>query len=160
MKKRTLYPLITFGLVFLLHMVFSIWKASHILEQCIRIEKTSLLSLYFRQQDFFLGFSYALAGAFTIYALLKFLRNRSSGIAGVAGGVTLTGLLYVAGCFLSGCCGSPMLAVYLSLFGSSFLGFTKIVVAIVTVISVIIGYVWLEKKSRTCCVNTEKESND
>ena len=37
------------------------------------------------------------------------------------GGITLSGFLAVAGCYLLGCCGSPMLAVYMSLFGVSFL---------------------------------------
>lgn len=156
MKKKALYLLITFGLVFLFHMIFYIWRASYIFRQCVQIENTSLLSLYFRQQDFFLGFSYALAGAFTVYALVKFLQNRSSGVAGIVGGVTLAGVLYIAGCFLLGCCGSPMLAVYLSLFGSSFLGFTKPLIAAITAISVVIGYFWIEKKSKSCCVETEK----
>ena len=81
-----------------------------------------------------LGISYALAGAFTIYAFLKFLNNRKkTGIAGMIGGLTLPGALYGGGCFLLGCCGSPMLAVYLGLFGSSFLGFTKPFILITTI---------------------------
>jgi len=110
-----------------------------------------LISLYFKKQESFLGFSYALAGAFTIYTLLKFLQNRKSGITGIVGGFTLTGVLYIGGCFLLGCCGSPLLAVYLGLFGSSFLGFTKPLIAIITTISVVIGYFWIEKKSKICC---------
>ncbi|MHC4456896.1 MAG: hypothetical protein ACYS0I_07350 [Planctomycetota bacterium] len=157
MKKKLFYPITVFGLIFLLHAIFSIWKAPQICPQPNPAEKMSLLSVYFKQQDFFLSFSYALAGGFTIYALLKFLQNRSTGVAGVAGGAALTGILYTAGCFLSGCCGSPMLAVYLSLFGSSFLGLTKALIAIITTVSVVIGYFWLEKKSKSCCVEVEKE---
>lgn len=156
MKKSTFYALTTFGLVFLLHMILSIWRAPQICPQLGQIENISLLSLYFKRQDFFLGFSYALAGAFTIYVLVKFLQNRSTGIAGVVGGVTLVGILYIAGCFLLGCCGSPMLAVYLSLFGSSFLGLAKPLIAAITTISVVIGYLWIEKKSKSCCVEIEK----
>ena len=151
MRRKTLYLLTTFILVFLFHAVYSIWKASQVSQQWVQLENISMLSLYFERQNFFLGFSYALAGAFTIYALLKFLQNRRSSIAGVVGGITLTGILYVGGCFLLGCCGSPMLAVYLSLFGSSFLGFTKPLVAVITTISVVIGYFWIEKKSKSCC---------
>ncbi len=156
MKKSTFYALTTFGLVFLLHMILSIWRAPQICPQLGQIENIPLLSLYFKRQDFFLGFSYALAGAFTIYVLVKFLQNRSTGIAGVVGGVTLVGILYIAGCFLLGCCGSPMLAVYLSLFGSSFLGLAKPLIAAITTISVVIGYLWIEKKSKSCCVKIEK----
>ncbi len=157
MRKSIFYPLITFGLVFLFHAIYSMWKASQILEQCVQLEGISSLSLYLERQDFFLGFSYALAGAFTIYALLKFLYNRRSGVAGIVGGITLTGILYIAGCFLLGCCGSPLLAVYLSLFGSYFLGFTKLLIATITTISVVIGYFWIENKSKSCCMETVKD---
>lgn len=156
MRNRPFYPLTTFALVFLFHVIFFIWKATRVCPQPDELEKISLLSLYFKQQDFFLGFSYALAVAFTAHALLKFLQDRNSGIAGVAGGLTLTGILYAAGCFLSGCCGSPMLIVYLNLFGSSFFGLAKAFVAIITTISVVIGYFWLEKKSKSCCAKIEK----
>lgn len=156
MRRKILYPFTTFILIFLVHAMYSIWKTSQISQQWVQLENISLLPLYFKQQDFFLGFSYALVVAFTTYALLKFLQNRRSGIAGVVGGVTLTGILYVGGCFLLGCCGSPMLAVYLGLFGSSFLGFTKPLIAIITTLSVVIGYFWIEKKSKKCCERNEK----
>jgi len=156
MRKKTLYPLSAFVLIFLFHAIYSIWKVSQNLKQWVQLENISLLSSYLKQQDFFLGFSYALAGAFTIYTLLKFLQNRKSSVAGVIGGITLTGILYIGGCFLLGCCGSPMLAVYLSLFGSSFLGFTKPLIATITTISVVIGYFWIERKNKTCCRESEK----
>lgn len=156
MRRKILYPLTAFILIFLFHAIYSIWKVLQISQQWVQIENISLLLLYFKRQDFFLGFSYALAGAFTIYALLKFLQNRRSGVAGVVSGVTLTGILYVGGCFLLGCCGSPMLAVYLGLFGVSFLGFTKPLIAAITIISVVIGYFWIEKKSKKCCERNEK----
>jgi hypothetical protein len=35
------------------------------------------------------------------------------------GGFSLTGFLVATGCFLVGCCGSPMLVVYLNLFGAA-----------------------------------------
>lgn len=159
MKRKILYPLTTFILIFLLHLVYSLWKASRIFQQWVQIENISLLSLYFKQQDFFIGFSYGLAGAFTIYAILKFLQNRKGGVSGVVGGITLAGILYIGGCFLLGCCGSPMLTVYLSLFGSSFLGFTKPLIATITFLSVALGYFWIKKKSKICCMGNEKCSD-
>ena len=155
MRKKKLYPFTVFILIFLVHAMYSIWKTSQISRQWIQLESLSLLSLYFKQQDFLLGFSYALALAFTTYALLKFLQNRREGVAGLVGGVTLTGILYIGGCFLLGCCGSPMLAVYLGLFGSSFFGFTKPLIAIITTLSVVIGYFWIEKKDKKCCERNE-----
>lgn len=161
MRKKTLYPLAVFAGVFILQAAYSIWKDAQISKQWAQVEDTNLLSLYLARQDYFLGFSYALAGAFTVYAFLRFLEGRKRGATGVLGGVTLTGLLYLGGCFLLGCCGSPMLAVYLGLFGSSFLGFAKPLVLMITTASVSIGYLWLEKKtSKSCCQNEKYTDED
>jgi hypothetical protein len=157
MRRKILYTLSAFFMIVLFHMIYSIWRASQIFYQWVQIENTSSLSLYFKRQDFFLSFSYALAGAFTIYALLKFFDTRRGSVAGVVGGITLTGILYIGGCFLFGCCGSPMLGVYLSLFGSSFLGFAKPLVAILTTMSVVVGYFWIEKKSKKCCEKNKRD---
>lgn len=155
MKRKILFPLIGFMAISLLHLLYYIWKLSQISQQWVQTEPISPISLYFSRQDFLLGFSYALAGGFTIYAILSFLHNRAQGLTGLAGGLTLTGLLYISGCFLLGCCGSPMLTVYLSLFGSSFLGFAKPLIAIITTASVIIGFFWIEKTSKKYCVKTQ-----
>lgn len=156
MRKKLIYPIITFILVFLFHAIYSIWKISKISQKWVQFESVSLTLLYFKRLDFFLGYSYALAGAFTIYALIRFIQNRRNGVIGVVGGITLTGILYIGGCFLLGCCGSPMLVVYLGLFGSSFLGLMKPLIAIITTMSVVIGYFWIKKKSKSCCVESEK----
>lgn len=159
MKKKTLCPLIAFVAVFILHASYSIWRGFQISKQWVRVEDINFLLLYFARKDFLLGFSYALAASFTIYALLKFIESGRRGAAGVLGGVTLGGILYLGGCFLLGCCGSPLLVVYLSLFGSSFLGFTKPLVLTFTVSSVLIGYFWIEKKTRasnSCSIGNEK----
>ena len=63
--------------------------------------------------------------------------------------MTLVGVLYGAGCFLIGCCGSPMLAVYLSLFGATVLGFLKPLVAIVTTLSVAASAIVIVRRART-----------
>jgi hypothetical protein len=155
-RKILLLP-VFFG-IFLLHALYSLWKGVQVLNQWVHIEGITPLSLYIEGHGYVLGISYALAGAFTVYALLKFSESQKSA-AGVLGGFTLTGILYIGTCFLLGCCGSPMLAVYLSLVGSSFLGIAKPLVLVMTAISVVIGYVWIEKKTRTstsCCIEDEK----
>ena len=50
------------------------------------------------------------------------------------------------GCFLIGCCGSPMLAVYLSLFGAKALGLGKPLMALVTLVSVNCGYWYFSRR--------------
>ena len=56
------------------------------------------------------------------------------------------GILMVGGCFLIGCCGSPMLAVYLSIFGAKALGVGKPSTALVTLLSTGCGYYWLSRR--------------
>ena len=157
MKRKALYPLTAFVIVLIFHAAYSIWKAIRISRKWVQMGDINWLRLYLERRDYFLGISYALAGAFTIYALTRFLERRRSGTAGVIGGLTLAGVLYVGGCFLLGCCGSPMLVVYLGLFGSSFLGFAKPLVLILTATSVAIGFFWMEKKDRACCAEGEQE---
>lgn len=155
MKKKIIYPLISFVLIFILHVLYSIGKGVHTFKQWVQIEKINFLLVYFKQEDYLLGIAYALAGAFTVYAFREFLKWQRKDIKGVLGGITLSSVLYLLGCFLIGCCGSPMLVVYLGLWGSKFLGFTKPLILIFTLISVIFGYFWIKKKSKTqatCCV--------
>lgn len=151
MKKGTRYPLIAFVTMFIIHAGYIIYDAYNIAKQWAAMEEFSYISAYIEGHDYFLSFSYALAAAFTVYAFLRLNENRKTGVAGVAGGLTFMGILYVGVCFMLGCCGSPMLAVYIGLFGSSFLGFTKPLIALVTLVSIIVGYFWLEKKSKNCC---------
>lgn len=159
MEKKFLYPLVSFIAIFISHIIYSICSGIQISHQCVQPEGISPLFLYFDRQDYFLGISYAMSGAFTIYAFLKYLENYRRGIAGMICGVTLSGFLYFIGCFFVGCCGSPMLGIYLGLFGSTFLGFTKPLVLILTTISVTVGFFWLEKKTiglKGCCAGDEK----
>ncbi len=157
MKRKMFYPLLAFISILLLHTVYSILRVSQISQQWAQIEDVSMLSIYFKRQEFFLGISYALAGAFTTFAFIKFLESKK-GMVGLVSGITLTGILWFGGCFLLGCCGSPMLVVYLSLFGSSFLKFTKPLVLLITFFSTTIGFIWINKKKATksCCVGNEK----
>lgn len=159
MKKRIVYPLIGFAAIFILHAFYLFLRNVKISRKWVEIGQPAFVSLYLERQDYLLGLSYALAGAFTVYAFLKFLQSRRNGRVAVLGGITLTSVLYFAGCFLSGCCGSPMIAVYLSLFGSSFLGFAKPLTLILTTASVVLGYLWMERKGKTkksCCAESEK----
>jgi len=102
---------------------------------------------YFAGGKVWLGLSYATAGAFAVFCLTRLYKNRKRAVAGAAGGLALTGFLYAAGCFLLGCCGSPMLAVYLSLFGPQFLGLTGPLVFGLTLASVAVGLVCIPRKT-------------
>ena len=107
------------------------------------------LGAYWRGQDYFIGFSYALAATFAAWALSRsilFRQGRTVTAGAAAGGLTLLGALMAGGCFLIGCCGSPMLAVYLSLFGAKALGLGKSLMALITLVSVSCGYWCLSRR--------------
>jgi tetrahydromethanopterin S-methyltransferase subunit A len=112
----------------------------------VPVDMGTPVRLYLEQQLYFLSASYALAGAFTVYAWLRVRKRQRASARGVWGGITLAGVLYFGGCWLMGCCGSPLLPVYLSLFGSSFLGFTKPLILLSTLVSVGVGYGWMQRK--------------
>jgi hypothetical protein len=124
------------------------------------------LLAYWHGQDYFLGFSYALASAFAAWALSRCISSRGKEVTAgaAAGSVTLVGVLMASGCFLIGCCGSPMLAIYLGLFGAKVLGFAKPLTALVTLISVSCGYWCLSRRFAqgkcvdACCSPTERVS--
>jgi len=84
-----------------------------------RAGASSWLNRYIETQGYWLSYSYALSLAFAAAALRRYREERFCSAKTLAfGGVTLSGFLALAGCFLVGCCGSPMLVVYLSLFGA------------------------------------------
>lgn len=157
MKRTIAYSAGVFVLVLALHVSYSYWSNLQISKQWFQIDDTPFILHYLEQKDYFMGLSYALASAFTVFAITIFLQNRKSGMGGAIGGFTMTGILYFGGCFLLGCCGSPMLAVYLNLFGSSFLGFTKPLTFVLTLISIVIGYFWMKRRAKTAtCYCSDK----
>ncbi len=98
-----------------------------------------------------LGASYALSAAFTAYALLTFRENRRKAAAGAVGGLAAMGVLYTVGCFAIGCCGSPMLPIYLTLLGGKVAGIGGPMIFGLTLVSVGIGFVILGRKARCAC---------
>jgi hypothetical protein len=155
MKRSTfLICLSVFAAVFAAHFGFHAWQEAQVASQWVvldTVERPSAWSRYVERQDFYLGYSYALAAAFTIFAVLSGLQERRRKVGGILGGVTLIGGLYAAGCFLIGCCGSPMLVVYLSLFGSAFLGAIKPIIAGITTLSIALSGLYMIRRSRRAC---------
>ena len=144
--KRFLLPLTGFFVVLVVHASYTIFENVRLAEHWATVTNPNYMALYFSNGEYLIGASYALAIAFSIYALVRFAGSRNKGVTGFLGGMTLTGVLYVGGCFLLGCCGSPMLAVYLTLFGSTFLGYTKVMTFALTLASIVVGYIWLERR--------------
>jgi len=109
----------------------------------------SWLRRYIEVQGYWLGFSYALSLVFAAWAFRRYREDHHCAGRNLAiGGVTLTGVLAVAGCYLLGCYGSPMLPVYLSLFGAAFLPFAKPLVAALTTLSIAGAWWWMVRRRR------------
>jgi hypothetical protein len=107
------------------------------------------LRRYMETQSYLLGYSYALAFSFTAVAFRSYREKRSYYAGSIAvGSLTFSGILAVAGCFLIGCCGSPMLGVYLSFFGAAFLPLAKPLIAVLTTISIAVSWWWMNHRSK------------
>ena len=111
---------------------------------------------YIISQDYFVSFSSALSASFAMWATARFVYSRRRAAAiGAFGGVSLVALLAAAGCFLIGCCGSPMLPIYISLFGSKAAGIGKPFMALISLISIGGGYLYVMRRPECRCADPE-----
>ena len=108
---------------------------------------------YIEPGEYWLGLSYALAGTFATFCFARIVKMRREALVASAGGVTLGGVLWASVCFLTGCCGSPMLPIYLGLFGPKFLAITKPLTFGLTVLSILVGYMWMLKRAPKAITN-------
>ena len=143
---KRLMPAIVFVSVFAIHILY-----------LLKIKEPGCgpapdFAAYVSNGDVFLGFSYAFGAAFSVWSFLKFLACRSaSAAAGAAGGTVLTAGLATAGCFLTGCCGSPMLAVYAGIFGVESLAIPKWLIALLTVALCGASIWWQKRRGSKAC---------
>lgn len=108
---------------------------------------------YIEAKNYWLGYSYGLSAAFASVAFRNYLNSpcRASKTFAI-GGVTFSGLLAFSGCFLIGCCGSPMFVVWLNIFGAAFIPFAKPFIAFATTISIAAAWFWmLRRKTNPHC---------
>ncbi len=104
---------------------------------------------YWDSQSYWLGYTYALSLAFAATAFRRYRERPSCSAKNAAiGGVTFSGALAVVGCFLLGCCGSPMLAVYIGLFGATFVPFARPLVALLTTVFIVIASYQLARRTK------------
>jgi hypothetical protein len=152
--RRVLLPLAVFFLLMGAHVAWAARpRQAAEPESCCaacatKAAATSPLRQYVDEQDYLLGYSYALAGAFAAVSLRRFREERHA--RGAALGIAsagASGFLAFAGCWLVGCCGSPMLGVYLGVFGAAFLPFVKPLTAALTTVSIGIGAWLLRRRS-------------
>lgn len=110
----------------------------------------SILQAYLSEQAFYLGLAYATTATFTLYSLMQWHASWKLASAGAAGGLSILFALQLLGCWLVGCCGSPLLPVYLALLGPSFLDLAKPLVLGVTILSIGGSYLWMRRAIKHC----------
>ena len=98
MRTKTLYTLIAFIAVFAIHAAYSAWASTQSTSLWVQPDDAGWPANYILNQDYMLGISYALAGAFTVYAILRLSERNERGIVGMLGGFTVTGFLYFGAC--------------------------------------------------------------
>jgi len=146
-KAKKIIPLVIFIIVFMLHAVYFKYSEG----SC---SSTSWFQRYIEEDEYLLGISYALSVTFMIFAFLKYKENRKNALKAGLGSGLLAVLLWFS-CFFFGCCGSPMITVYLNLFGLSTLKIPKLALLIMTIIFIGIGYFCCLKKPSKCFCNGE-----
>lgn len=151
-SKKLMFPFAVFVGVWALHYSWLIFFPEQDPAQSLWApveNEQSWFQRYVESQSYFLSFSYSLSFAFAMYALRKYREDRyCSSKRIVIGGFSFSGILAVAGCYLIGCCGSPMLAVYLSFFGAWFLPFAKPLIALITIAFIAGAWLWMRRREK------------
>jgi hypothetical protein len=145
----TLLTLLTPVLVFLSHMWWSVtvpYKGPPgVLYLAPPVQERILTHL--AGDGLWMGASYSLAAAFMVFVLMRFRKEREKALAGTAGGAAVMGGIYAFGCFMLGCCGSPMAVIWLSLLGGRYANLGGVFLFMLTLASTSAG-LWLLNKNR------------
>jgi hypothetical protein len=109
-----------------------------------------LFEKYYADSEYILGISVACSFAFAAFVLRRtFLQTRMK-LAAVTGVSGFSTFMAIFGCFLVGCCGSPMLAVYAGIFGATFAPLAKWLTLVVTLASIAFGFWWIRRNEKKC----------
>lgn len=166
-SRRAVLPVCVFAATMLLHFA---WGAIFPERDPLQDQWTAVPSLatgpwasYIEGQNYWLGFSYGSSVAFAASAFRQYRERRRHAARNMAiGGITFSGVLSVVGCYLLGCCGSPMLTVYLNLLGARFIPLAKPLMALLTALSIAAAWWWLNRTrlSPTCCASGISSCDD
>ncbi len=161
--RRLLLPISVFAAVWIFHYVFLTLfpEGASIQAQWLSVEGHPTLSVwgrYVASRSYYLSYTYALSLSFAATTYRRYREKQSCTTRRVAlGGIGISGILSVGGCFLLGCCGSPMLGVYLSMFGASFFPFAKPLVAGISTLMLLIAWIWVRRKEKQLLSETSCE---
>ena len=148
LRRALLAPAVFAGVLALHFLWFSHYGPQ---ARWVALDDEPALSLrpYLESQSAWLGLSYAISLTFAAHWLRRYREQRlCSASTLTVGSVTLSGAFAVGGCYVLGCCGSPMLGVYLGLFGATFLPFRGPIVFAVTTVLLAGSWWWMSRASR------------
>lgn len=158
--------ILSFITIFIIHIAYSFNDYYKTYKELISFDLKTFFLIYLKQQDYFLGLSYAMLFAFMIYSFLKFKQGNKTALKGVFGGGVITGIISLISCFVlricSGClpvyCLSCPLSlgylftsatagVFILILGSHILAIKKIYIFILTLVFTTIGFCILNRKT-------------
>jgi hypothetical protein len=157
---RWLLPVAVFVSIACLHLFWTKWFPPQSQAAAgwapVSFDGAGWFARYVEGGGYWLAYAYGLSGGFASVSVRNLIESRrrdraiaaESGIA--AGSVTFAGALAFGGCFFMGCCGSPMLAVWISLFGAAFVPFAKPFIAVLTTVMIGAAWFWMSKKRKQC----------
>jgi hypothetical protein len=111
---------------------------------------SDLLEKYSVDAEYIIGISVACSFAFAAFVLQRTVLQTQMKLATAAGASGFSTFMAVFGCFLVGCCGSPMLAVYAGIFGAAFAPLAKWLTLVVTLASIAFGFWWIRRNEKKC----------
>lgn len=172
-QRRALLPPAVFALTLALHLLWSVRFPAQDPAQtrwaAVAPHGSTGLSGYLARGDYWLGLTYSLALAFAAAAFVRYRATRRCEDRRLAlGGVGVSGFLAAAGCFLVGCCGSPMLAVYAALLGSRVVPLAKPGIFLLTAGSLALvgwrshraGVLGQSCAEDACCGSAQRQAGD
>lgn len=109
-----------------------------------------LIEKYAADVEYIIGISVACSFAFAAFVLQRTFSQTRTKLAAVTTASGFGTFMAVFGCFLVGCCGSPVLAVYAGIFGAAFAPLAKWLTLVVTLLSVGFGFWWIRRNEKKC----------
>jgi hypothetical protein len=152
LKARYVVPVLLFALVLCAHFIQAERRRIRRPDFDYSVGAWSAAARSYASRDkIWLGLSLATAAGFVAFWLKRPCKTRKQAVKGAGGGLAMATFLHGIGCFLLGCCGSPMLAVYVGLLGPRFAGLTGPINFGLTVLSIAVSCVWLKRRDQARC---------
>lgn len=97
--------------IFVFHISYSFFDYYKTYKDVISFDIKTFFLIYLKQQDYFLGLSYAILFSFMVYSFLKFKEGNKTALKGVFGSGIIIGIISLISCFVLRIC-SGCLPVY------------------------------------------------